>query len=143
MVPLADVAGDINIFEGPERDRVSKGSLRLLIKTNRRRSLYVHEKDLDLFLLVLRRHVERMGEPHTDLPKESSALADATQWFGPRTSQWNLCVPNSDQVITSDPVRRKDTDGKPLGAEAFKSLKAATLAALKGEGKPRSGKGGE
>ena len=143
VVPLPDIAGDINIFEGPERDRVSKGSLRILIKTNRRRSLYVHEKDLDLFLLVLRRHVERMGVPHADLPKESSALADVTEWFDPRTSRWHLRVPNSDQVITSDPVRRKDTDGKPLGAEAFKSLKAAALAALKGEVKPQSGKGGE
>ena len=143
VVPLPDVAGDINIFQGPERDRVSKGSLRILIKTNRRRSLYVHEKDLDLCLLVLLRHVERMGVPHADLPKESSALADVTEWFDPRTSRWHLRVPNSDQVITSDPVRRKDTDGKPLGAEAFKSLKAAALAALKGEDKPEPGKGGE
>ena len=143
VVPLPDVAGDMKIFEGPERDRVSKGSLRILLKTKRRRSVYVHEKDLDLFLLVLRRHVERMGVPHADLPKEESALADLSEWFDPRTSRWHVRVPNSDQVITSNPVRRKDIDGKPLGAEAFKSLKAAAWAALKGEDKPQSGKGGE
>ena len=143
VVPLADVAGDINIFEGSERDRVSQGSLRILIKTNRRRSLYVHEKDLDLFLLVFRRHVERMGVPHADLPTEASALADATEWFDTRTSRWHLRVPNSDQVITSDPVRRKDVCGLPLRAEVFKRHKAGALIALKEEGKSQTGKGDE
>ena len=142
-VPLVDVIDDIKLFEGPERDRVTQGSLRILIKTNRRRSVYVHEKDLHMCMLVLLRHVERMGVPFADLPEESSALADEPEWFDSRTSRWNLRVPDSEEIMTSEPVRRVDQDGKPLGAEVFKSRKAAVLTALKGKGKPQAGKGSE
>ena len=138
VVRLSDVVDDIHIFQESERSQVSGKSLRVLIKTNRRRSLYVHEKDLDLCLLVLRRHVERMGVPHTDLSEEVSALADAPEWFDTRTSRWHVRVGNSGQVIMSDPVRRKGSDGKPLKAEVFKSLKAAALAELKGDVNPQS-----
>ena len=143
IVPLLDLIDDINVFQGPERDRVTKGSVRILIKTNRQRSVWVHEKDLDICLLVLYRQVMRMGVPHVDLPEESSALAGETEWFDPRTSRWSLRVPDSDQVIISDPVCRMNRDGRPLEAGVFMSLKTAALAALKGEGKPQAGKGTE
>ena len=132
-IPLSDVVGDINIFEGSERDQVSKGSLRLHIKNNRWRFVYVHEKDLDLFLMVLRRHVERMGVPHADLPAEASALADANEWFDTRTCRWHYRVPNSEQIMIPGPVLRKDKSGKPFRVEVFKQLKADALAAMKGE----------
>ena len=95
--------------------------------------MYVHEKDLDLFLMVFRRHVERMGVLHADLPTGASALADATEWLDTRTCQWHYRVPNSGQIMISDPVLRKDKSGKPFRAEVFKQLKADALAALKDE----------
>ena len=94
-------------------------------------------------MLVLHRQAMRMGVSHADLPEESTALADETEWFDPRTSRWHLRVPDSDQVIISDPVRRMNRDGRPLEANVFMGLKTAALAALKGEGKPQAGKGNE
>ena len=39
-IPLLDVVEDINIFRGEEKSRVTHGSLRCILRTNRRRSLY-------------------------------------------------------------------------------------------------------
>ena len=58
--------------------------------------MYVHEKDLDLCMLVLLRHVERFGVPHADLPAESSALADESEWFDPQTSCWHRRLADND-----------------------------------------------
>ena len=144
-VPLVDVIDDIKLFQATtttptttptatatsERDRVAGGSLRILFKTNRRRQVFVHEQDLGMFMLVLLRHVERMGVPIADLPDNSSALAEESEWFDPVTSRWHLRVGTSDEVIRSDPVRRVNREGRALGEEAFKSGKTAVLRALK------------
>ena len=144
-VPLVDVIDDIKLFQATtttptttptatatsERDRVAGGSLRILFKTNRRRQVFVHEQDLGMFMLVLLRHVERMGVPIADLPDKSSALAEESEWFDPVTSRWHLRVGTSDEVIRSEPVRRVNREGRALGEEAFKSGKTAVLRALK------------
>ena len=130
-VRLSDVVDELAIFQGRERDQVAQGSVLLLVKQNRRRSVYVLDKDIDICMLVMLRQLERMGVPHVDLPDENSALAEASEWFDARTSRWHLRVRNSEEVLVSDPVRRTGADGKPLDATIFKRMKSAALAALK------------
>ena len=132
VVPLGEIGVDCQLFDaGSERERVRNGRLRVVIKTNRRAKVHVHEKDLDLLLLVLRRLVERMGVPLSNLPREDLALAGQKEWFVTRTSQWSLRVLDTDQVITSSPVRRKDNLGNWLRPDQWEQAKAAALAALK------------
>ena len=131
-VRLVDVVEDLDLFQGQERDQVSQGVLHILLKTNRRRSVYVLEKDLNMCMLVMRRHMERNGVPHAGLPDEESALAETSEWFDPRTSRWHVRKSKSDDVLVSAPVRRVGVDRRPLDATTFKRLKMETLAALKG-----------
>ena len=136
QVRLEDVVDDLDLFQGQERERVSKGVLRVLLKTNRRRSVYVYEKDLDMCMLVMLRHVERMGVPHADLPDEQSALADASEWLDARTSCWHVRLGDSQEVLVSKPARRTGADDRPLDAATFKRLKMEALVALKARSKP-------
>ena len=135
-VRLREVVDNLDLFLGQERERVSQGVLRILLKTNRRRSVYVHEKDLDICMLVMLRHIERMGVPHVDLPDEESALADESEWFDTRTSCWHLRVGDSQEVLVSKPVRRVGADGRPLGTAAVKQRKIEALDAFKAQSKP-------
>ena len=110
---------------------VEHGAIRILLKTNRRRSVFVLDKDLDLCMLVMHRQRERMGVPHVGLPDEMSALADAPEWFDARTSRWHVRVRETGEVLVSEPVSRTGAGGKPLDAEAFQHLKSRALATLK------------
>ena len=132
-VPLQQVVDDLDVFQGKERERVSKGVIRVLLKTNRRRSVYVHEKDLDMCMLVMLRHVERMGVPHVDLPDDHSALAEAPEWFDARTSCWHVRVGKTEEVLVSKPVRRVGVNSRPLEAGVFKRLKMDALVDLKAQ----------
>ena len=126
-----DVVDDLGVFEVRERDKVEQGEVRILIKTNRCRSVYVLVEDLDLCMLVMLRQAERMGVPHADISDEKSALADAKEWFDTRTSCWHVRLPDSREVVVSDPVRRTGINGAPLEVATFKRMKSAALAALK------------
>ena len=127
-VRLADIVSDIHAFNEQDRKRMQEGTVRVLLKTNRRRSAFVHEKDLDLLMLAMRVEVERMGVPSVDLPDEESALADSEQWFDARTSCWH--VRQGAKVVTSKPVRRTGSNGRPLDVETFKRHKMEVLEAL-------------
>ena len=108
---------------------MESGSLRILVKTNRRRSVFVHEKDIDLLMLVLHNGVERFGVPPSGIPDEASALADAPEWFDSRTSRWY--VREGQVVHTSQPVPRTTGKGIPLDVETFKRKKEEMLEALR------------
>ena len=130
-VRLVDVVDELGVFQKPEREKVEAGVLRILVKTNRRRMIYVLSCDLDLCLLVCLRQTERMGVPHIEVPKEKSALADAPGWFDAVTSRWHVRVPNTDVVLVSEAVRRTGANGLPLEAIIFMRLKKAALAGRK------------
>ena len=130
-VPLRSLVDDLSLFQGEDRTVVERGDIRFLVKTNRRRSSYVIDKDIDTLMLVLARMRERMGVPHGDLPDASSALADASEWFDSVASCWHVRVPNSEEILKSGPVRRYGGGGRPLTPEEFSARKGQALDQLK------------
>ena len=89
----------------------------------------MHEKDLDLLMLVLHTDVQRCGVASTGIPDEASALAGVPEWFDPRTSCWYVRKDN--RVHTSKAVPRTNTKGTPLDVDTFMRKKEQARDALR------------
>ena len=124
-VRMTSLVSDLSVFKPADREEMQQGSVRILVKTNRGRSVYVHSKDLDLIMLALHSEIERFGVPSVGLPDEASALAEVPHWFDSRTSRW--CVRRGDEVHTSQRVPRTGAYGRPLDVETFKVTKDQIL----------------